>query len=41
MERIGKIVIEVNRLIDKYSPPEFKGKWNVNVNDGSVAFRSA
>jgi len=41
MERIGKIVIEINRLIDKYSPPEFRGKWNVNVNDGSVAFGSA
>ncbi|MGB9674581.1 MAG: GTP-binding protein, partial [Nanopusillaceae archaeon] len=41
MERIGKIVIEVNRLIDKYSPAEFKGKWLVNVNDGSVAFGSA
>ncbi len=41
MERIGQIVIEVNRLIDKYCPQEFKGKWNVNVLDGSVAFGSA
>ncbi|BBL45844.1 translation elongation factor aEF-2 [Nanobdella aerobiophila] len=41
MERIGNIVIEVNRLIEKYTPQEFKGKWNVNVVDGSVAFGSA
>ncbi|HIP90003.1 MAG TPA: elongation factor EF-2 [Candidatus Nanopusillus sp.] len=41
MERIGKIVIEVNKLIEKYSPPEFKDKWKVNVMDGSVAFGSA
>lgn len=41
MERIGKIVIEVNRLIEKYAPDEFKDKWKVNVQDGSVAFGSA
>ena len=41
MERIGKIVIEVNKLIEKYAPEEFKDKWKVNVMDGSVAFGSA
>ncbi|MEM1782374.1 MAG: elongation factor EF-2 [Nanopusillaceae archaeon] len=41
VERIGKIVIEVNRLIEKYSPPEFKDKWKINVQDGTVAFGSA
>jgi len=40
-ERISKIVIEVNRLIDKYAPPEFKDKWKVSVQDGTVAFGSA
>jgi len=41
LERISKIVIEVNRLIDKYAPPEFKDKWKVSVQDGTVAFGSA
>lgn len=41
MEKIGKIVIEVNRLIEKYAPEEYKDKWKVNVMDGSVAFGSA
>jgi len=41
MEKIGKIVLEVNKLIEKYAPPEFKEKWKVNVMDGSVAFGSA
>jgi len=41
MERIGKIVLEVNRLIEKYAPQEYKEKWKVNVIDGSVAFGSA
>ena len=41
MERIGKIVIEVNKLIEKYAPPEYKEKWKVNVMDGTVAFGSA
>ncbi|MEM4915469.1 MAG: elongation factor EF-2, partial [Nanopusillaceae archaeon] len=41
VERIGKIVIEVNRLIEKYAPVEFKDKWKVSVQDGTVAFGSA
>jgi len=41
LERISKIVIEVNRLIDKYAPPEFKDKWKVSVQEGTVAFGSA
>ncbi len=41
MERIAKIVKEVNALIRKYAPPEFKDKWMVKVQDGSVAFGSA
>lgn len=41
VERIGKIVIEINRLIEKYAPVEFKDKWKVSVQDGTVAFGSA
>ena len=41
IEKIAKIVVEVNRLIEKYAPPEFKDKWKVNVTDGTVAFGSA
>jgi len=36
-----KIIREVNLLIQKYSEKEFKDKWIVNVNDGSVSFGSA
>ena len=40
-EKFMKIITEVNLLINKYSEERFKEKWNVNVNDGSVAFGSA
>ncbi|MGQ9582656.1 MAG: elongation factor EF-2 [Thermoplasmatota archaeon] len=39
--RFKKIIEEVNELIRKMVPEEFKDKWFVNVNDGSVAFGSA
>ena len=41
MERFERIIKDVNGLIDKYCPPEFKGKWYVSVKDGSVAIGSA
>jgi len=41
MERFERIIKDVNVLIDKYCPPEFKGKWYVSVKDGSVAIGSA
>ncbi len=41
MERLAKIVTEVNRLIRKFAPPEFKDKWMVSIQDGTVAFGSA
>ena len=41
MERFEKIIKDVNSLIKKYAPPEFKDKWYVSVQDGSVAFGSA
>jgi len=36
-----KIIAKFNELINKVCPKEFKGKWNVKVEDGSVAFGSA
>jgi len=40
-ERLIRIINEVNLLIQKYAEPEYKDKWLVNVEDGSVAFGSA
>jgi len=40
-KRFEDIIRDVNILIQKYAPPEFKNKWLVNVADGSVAFGSA
>ncbi|MCB9370265.1 elongation factor EF-2 [Candidatus Woesearchaeota archaeon] len=40
-ERFVKIINSLNLLIEKIAPPEFKQKWKVNVNDGSVIFGSA
>ncbi|MBU7044296.1 MAG: elongation factor EF-2 [Theionarchaea archaeon] len=39
--RFMKIITQVNKLIKQMAPPEFKEDWQVNVNDGSVAFGSA
>jgi len=40
-ERFIKIIETVNNFIRVISPEEFKDKWKVNVQDGSVAFGSA
>jgi len=40
-ERIIKIIGDFNNLIAQIAEPEFAKKWQVNVNDGSVAFGSA
>ncbi|MCX6747243.1 MAG: elongation factor EF-2 [Candidatus Pacearchaeota archaeon] len=40
-ERFIRIIKEFNDLIAKIAEPEFKEKWLVNINDGSVAFGSA
>ena len=40
-QRFVKIIQEFNDLIAKVAEPEFKEKWLVNINDGSVAFGSA
>ncbi|MCX8158975.1 MAG: elongation factor EF-2 [Candidatus Pacearchaeota archaeon] len=40
-KRFKEIIDEFNSLIMKIAEPEYKEKWQVNVNDGSVAFGSA
>ncbi len=40
-ERFVKIINNLNNLIEKIAPPEFKQKWKVSVNDGSVIFGAA
>jgi elongation factor 2 len=40
-QRFAKIIAKFNDLLNKTVPDEFKGKWNVKVEDGSVAFGSA
>jgi elongation factor 2 len=40
-ERFVKIINEFNSLVANIAETEYKDKWQVNVNDGSVAFGSA
>jgi len=40
-KRFMKIITDVNRLLTKYSAEEFKQSWQVNVQEGRVAFGSA
>jgi len=40
-ERFLEIIKDVNSLIEKYAEEEYKDKWKISVNDGSVAFGSA
>jgi elongation factor 2 len=40
-ERFINIITNVNNFIHSISPEDIKGKWSVNVQDGSVAFGSA
>lgn len=40
-ERIIKIIMEVNKLIQKYAPKEFKDKWILRPETGQVGFGSA
>jgi elongation factor 2 len=40
-QRFIKIIHKFNELVNKMVPDEFKGKWNVKVEDGTVAFGSA
>jgi elongation factor 2 len=40
-ERLLGIINSINSYVNGISPEEFKGKWGVSVQDGSVAFGSA
>ncbi|MEE8564865.1 MAG: GTP-binding protein, partial [Candidatus Thermoplasmatota archaeon] len=40
-QRFIKIIAKFNDLVNKMVPDDFKNKWNVKVEDGSVAFGSA
>jgi len=40
-ERFIKIINKFNELMDRAISEEFRGKWNVKVEDGTVAFGSA
>ncbi len=40
-QRFIKIITDVNKLIKSIAPDEYKEKWQVNVQEGSVAFGSA
>ncbi len=40
-KRFVRIINDVNKLIVSIAEKEYKDKWQVNVNDGSVAFGSA
>jgi len=40
-ERFVKYITHVNKLIRQLAPEEYKEKWQVKVEDGSVAFGSA
>src|SRR3989344_2722497 len=40
-KRLAEIVVEVNKFIQAPVEPQFKDKWIVRVEDGSVAFGSA
>ena len=40
-EKFRNIITEVNLLIQKFAESEYRDKWTVNVNNGSVAFGSA
>lgn len=40
-QRFAKIITQFNGLIKRYAPPELREKWQVSVENGSVAFGSA
>jgi elongation factor 2 len=39
--KFAKIIARINNLIEKYAPSEHKKDWQVNVEEGRVAFGSA
>ena len=40
-EKLASVVSNFNSLIDTYAEPEYREKWKVSIQDGSVSFGSA
>ena len=40
-ERLTHIILNVNRLIERYAPEEFKEEWKLSVEKGNISFGSA
>jgi elongation factor 2 len=40
-QRLLKILMQVNKLIEEYAPKEFKDEWHIDVKKGNIAFGSA
>jgi elongation factor 2 len=40
-ERLAAVVTNFNALLDTYAEPEYRDKWKVSIQDGSVTFGSA
>ncbi|MFQ6025794.1 MAG: GTP-binding protein, partial [Nitrosopumilaceae archaeon] len=40
-EWLAKIISDFNNLVDTYAEPEYKDKWKVTIQDGTVSFGSA
>jgi len=40
-EKLANVVTNFNSLLDTYGEPEYKDKWKVSIQDGSVTFGSA
>ncbi|HDD40452.1 MAG TPA: elongation factor EF-2 [Nitrososphaeria archaeon] len=40
-ETLARIVTEVNRLIEMYAEPQYRQKWKISFQDGTVAIGSA
>lgn len=40
-EKLASVVSNFNTLIDTYAEPEYREKWKVSIQDGSVSFGSA
>jgi len=40
-ERLLKLINDINKLIERFAPPEYAKAWQLSVENGSVAFGSA
>ncbi len=40
-QRLLKIIMQVNKLIEEYAPVEFRDEWHIDVKKGNIAFGSA